>query len=331
MDQPAPAATTTPATQADPKQTATNIAKGIQDKAAGKTGADPKAGTPPADPNAGKDKYVVDGKDVWLTPEQAKSYVQKGLAFEPKMDQLARLQQENARFIQALVENPGQILANVAKHNQIPVQSLVEKVLSSNVSDEVKESVGKWFYENAVEPLKLTPEQLKAREDAKWRADREKQDAAAKDQQLKRQEQERVEKAMGELKVFIGEAMKESGLPDNNTPLGVEMARQVADVMRLALKRKQPITPKQAIEYVKKRIKSVQQSFYSHLDDEGLANELGTELTDRLRKYFLKTAKENGGGPPIQPQAKAPARSGRPKTMSMDEFHDYLDNLKKNG
>src|SRR6266550_2642158 len=92
-----------PATQAEPKQTAANIVKGVQDKAAGKKGAvkgpeipDDADGKKPAlpaaiDPNAGKKKFNVNGKDVWLTPEQADAYVQKGLAFEPRMSEMARM------------------------------------------------------------------------------------------------------------------------------------------------------------------------------------------------------------------------------------------------
>src|ERR1700679_2671581 len=82
--------------------TAANIAKGITDKSTGKSpeaklpvkdAAKTPENVPVVDPNAGKEKYVVDGKEVYLSPEQAKAYVQKGLAFEPKMDHLGRLQQ----------------------------------------------------------------------------------------------------------------------------------------------------------------------------------------------------------------------------------------------
>jgi len=114
--------------------TANNIAKGIDDRVAGRsqnqapvkdtrgtppansdTAADKTTPAAPVDPNAGKDKYIVDGREVWLTPAQSKAYVQKGLAFEPKMDEFARLRQETVQFQRALLQDPGKILANMAK------------------------------------------------------------------------------------------------------------------------------------------------------------------------------------------------------------------------
>jgi len=71
-----------------PTDTATNIVNTITGKANGTVPAtespaktDP---SPAVDPNAGKEKYVVDGQERWLTPEQAKAYVQKGLALSPR-------------------------------------------------------------------------------------------------------------------------------------------------------------------------------------------------------------------------------------------------------
>lgn len=328
----------------DSKQTALNIANGIQDRAKGKAPAaaaqplvkegqqppgDPTAG----DPNSGKEKYVVNGREVWLTPEQAKGYVQKGLAFEPRMDELARLQQEQTMFMRALLTDPGKVLANVAAQHKVPLQAIVEKVLSSNASDDVKEAVGKWFYENAVEPLKLTPDQLKAREDAKWRQEREASDKKAQEDTIRRENQSKVTKAMSEMKAFIGEAMKESGLADPNTPLGAEMARQVADVMRVARMRSIALTPKQAIEHVKTRIRLVQSAYYDSLDDEALAQALGDGVVGKIQKFLLKKAQSNGGHQPMAPKGtpRPAVRNGERKTTSLDEFHDYLDEIKKTG
>src|SRR5260221_165271 len=105
----------TPAASVPRDGTAANIVKGIHDRANGKAPATPlndqKSPANPAavDPNAGKEKYVVDGKEVWITPEQRSAWVQKGMAFEPKMDQLARLAQEQVQFQRALIEDPGRV------------------------------------------------------------------------------------------------------------------------------------------------------------------------------------------------------------------------------
>jgi hypothetical protein len=331
---PDPIQTAPAPTQVDPKTVANNISKGIQDKANGKApSSQPQENgqtpVPAIDPNAGKEKYVVDGKEIWLTPEQARAYVQKGISFEPKVDQLHYLQKETNQFLQTLATDPLKILTD--KRIGMTPEAVMEKIFSSGqISDEMKEKVGKWYYDNVVEPLKMTPEQLKAREDAKYRSERERQDAAAKDMAIKQDNQRRVELALNQIKAQIGEAMKESGLPSNDTPLGAEMARMVADVMRLAQFQRQSITPKQAIELVKTRIKSVQASYYDHLDEEALVKELGEKNAEKVKKYFLKLVKE-AEKKPIVPLGKPVARNGERKTITPDDMADYLAELKRKG
>lgn len=275
-----PAAPATPATPNTPKQTANNIARAIHDKVSGKSAAPsptpPKAndtkptdtGATQPDPNAGKEKYVVDGKEMWLTPEQARAYVQKGLAFDRTADQLGILQQEQQKFMHALINDPGRVLSNLAQHHKVPIQTLVQRVLSGSASDEVKEAVGQWFYDNAVAPMKMTPEELKAAANEKKLTEYEKQEKARQENAVRQENQARLAQATAELKGFISEAMKQSGLPDNNTPLGAEMARQVADVMRVARFQRQAVTPTQAIEHVKTKIRAIQNAYYETLDEE---------------------------------------------------------------
>lgn len=324
-----------PPTQADPKTTAANLVKNITDKANGKPQPQQKGEplnkeTPESqpDPNAGKEKYVVDGKDIWLTPEQARSYVQKGISFEPRVDQLARLQHEMGAFLQVLQEDPLRILTD--KRIGLTPEIVLEKVLKSDkISESIKENVGKWYYDNVIVPAKMDPMERKAmeleRENNQYKT--EKQRIA--EEVIKRENEYRVQSALGQLKANIAEAMKDSGLPTINSPLGSEMARMVADTMRLAYFQRQTITPKQAIEYVKNRIKQVQSAWYDNLDEENLVKELGEKNAEKVRKYFLKLAKEADKQPTV---SKTPvSRNGERKTINSDDFHEYLEELKKKG
>src|ERR1700676_4160104 len=123
--------------------TAANIVKGVEAKATGTAPVvDPKTGKAPevVDPNAGKEKYVVDGKDVYLSPEQAKAYVQKGLAFEPKVSELGRLQNETQLFLQTLRNDPAKVLFNPNFGNP---EQVLEKIMgSTQVSDKTKALIG---------------------------------------------------------------------------------------------------------------------------------------------------------------------------------------------
>lgn len=337
------APTAAPATQSQPKQTANNIAKAIHDKVTPKAPAAPptppqakpneqaNTQTPP-DPNAGKQKYVVDGKEMWLTPDQAHAYVQKGLAFDRTTDQLGRLQQEQAALVQALIKNPGQVLSNLAKQHNIPIKNIVDSVLSSDASEEMKDAVGEWYYHNRVAIEKLTPEQRKAMENEKKLSEFERQEKERAEAAIRQENRQRVENATGQLKGFIAEAMKESGLPDNNTPIGAEMARMVADTIRVATARRQAITPKQAIEFVKQRVKAVNTQYFETLEDDALATALGDTIVGKIQKYLLKKAQANGAQIPQQNRPARPAvRHGERKVITPDEMHDYLADIKKTG
>lgn len=325
------------ADQRDSKSVSGNIIKGIQDKANGTNVSQEKSSdtneaksTLTPDPNAGKEKYTVDGREIWLSPEQAKAYTQKGISFEPKIDQLNRLQKETTQFYYALLNDPGTVLTNLSKQAGVPMKDIVKKILKGNASDEVKEIVGGWYYEEAVEPLRLTPEQLKAREDAKYRQERERSDSEAKDMAIKQENLRRVEVAMDQIKSNISEAMKESGLPSNDSALGVFMARRAADVMRLGYFQKKIVTPKEAIDKVKSEMKMVQTAWYDHLDDDAFAEELGETNMEKAKKYLLKLVKQADKKIP-ELKSSGNTRAGERKTKNMDDFHAYIEERKRNG
>lgn len=330
-------------TQAEPKQTANNIAKGISDRAKGRSpdAAPPsvptkteeaKLQTPPAtDPNAGKKKYVVDGQEVWLTPTEADTWVQKAMGYEKKLSKMSHVMQENAALMQALINDPLKVLKNISQSQNIPIAKLYEKILDGDWPDEVKEIVGQRYYTNAVEPLKLTPEQLKAREDAKWRAQREQQDKMTQEQAVIAENKRRADQAGQQVLGFVREAMTQSGLPDINTPLGVEMARKVIEVSRVASKSGRTITPKEAIEHVLNDMHQFQVAHYDHLDGEALVKRLGEKNAEKVKNYFLDLAKKAGSTPPPNVAYQKRSSPNDRKTKGLDEFHDYLDERKKNG
>ena len=318
---------------ATPKTTATNIVTAIHDKASGKSASnqDAKAASDketvqaPIDPNAGKKKYVVDGKEKWLSNDEVDAYAQKGLAFEPKVTQLAHLQHEVNTFMNDLLDNPLPVLKKIAQQKNIPIEQIYEKVLDGDWPDSVKEIVGKKYYGNVVEPLRLTPEELKARENEKKLTDYERKEKQRQDEIIKNENQVRFQAALNQAKTYISEAMKESGLPDNDTPLGAEMARRVADVMVMAHKQQKSVTPKQAIEMVKKSMKEFQSYYYDQLEGDALVKELGEKNAEKVKNYFLKLVKNDKQ--PVMSNGKPSTKKG---AMNMDEFHDYLDELKRN-
>ncbi len=333
-----------------PATTAANIVKNIENRANGKPiqsqsqarQSPPAAEQPidaatqtPVDPNAGKEKYVVrdefnNQKEIWLTPDQRTAYIQKGISFEPRVNELARLRTETNAFLQTLVSDPIKILTD--KRIGLTPEVVMQKIFASGqISDELKETVGKWYYENVIMPMKMSPEQLKAREDAKWREEHETKEKTREEQIIAQQNEQKFNMALNQLKANISEAMKDSGLPDNDTPLGAEMARMVADAMRVAHFQRQAITPKQAIEFVKQKLKAVQVAYYDTLDGDALVKEIGEANAEKVKKYFLKLVKDAGKEIPAGQKAAPTLKGQRKGVMGLDQFHDYLDDLKKKG
>ena len=321
---------------------AANIAKGVAEKAAGtapvkvndkapaKNGVDLKNaenGGITVDPNAGKEKYLVDGKEIYLSPEQAKAYVQKGLAFEPKISQLGRLQQETASFLDTLANDPGKILYNEKFGKP---QDILSKVLNSTkVSDEIKQTIGQWYYNNVIVPGNMSPEQ---REAAEW-----KRKAQAHDELLAKNEQDRlsnennarVTAALNTIKAQISEAMTEAGVP-LDSKIAPQLARRVAQVMQLGMSVGKTITPKEAMVKVRAELHEYQKAYYDVLDEDKLVEQLGKENAEKVRKYYLKAVKESEKSPKKVQSGSVPKRDER-KTMTPDEFRDYLADLKSKG
>ena len=313
--------------------TVQNVVSGIVNKANGAAPAAPitKApeGTAPVvDPNAGKDKYVVDGKEHYLTPEQAKAYVQKGLAFEPKVSELDRLQKETSQFLQTLKNDPAKILLN-PQFGDSPDVVLKKILASTKVSDGVKDALGQWYYENIITQERMTPEQ---REAAEYKRKATEFDTYKEQQEAQRVQQEnnaRIQQAMGILKSQISEAMKEGGL-DINSKVAPQMASRIAKVILLANKLGKSLTPKEAYAAARNELKAYKTAFYDSLDEDKLVEELGKENAEKVRKYYLKkmkekdtTLKNTGSGP-------SPKREER-KTMNSDQFREYLAELKQKG
>lgn len=331
-------------TQPTAKQTAENLTRGIQDRANGKApagkgpdqpseGADKKpAAAAPPDPNAGKRKYVVEGREVYLTPEQADAYVQKGIAFEPKISEIARMKHEMQQFENALVSNPGKVLSDIAKRRNIPITQIVENVLNSNVSDEVKHSTGKWYWENVAKREQMDPRELKILEQDEKIKSLEARDKQAADQAIAKENRDKVVKAMATVSATIQETLKDLGIKAVDSVMGIRLTKEIADVMRVSYFSGKPCTAKQAADQVKQRVLNFQSQFYDELDGEQLVNQLGKGNVEKIRKFLLKTVQEIEKGTEVTHEKgdRKPARRGERPTITPDEFRDYLDDLKRN-
>ena len=312
-----------------PKGTAANIANAIQTKADPQKGDakgsnDPKS-APNADPNVGREQYKVNGKEIWLTPEQARAYVQKGLAFEPRMSELAKIQKEMKEFGDTFKNDPIKIYQKMG----LSPNEILKKVINDiDVSDETKELFGKWYYNNVVKRSQMTPEQIELEDHRKWRAEHEQKEKMTAEESAAKENAFKVQQALGELKGKIGEAMKEFNLPSLDSPVGAEIARRIAQVMKNSYFNRQPCTPKDAATKVREELKIYNSMFLDSLDDDKLIEAIGEKNAEKIKKHFLKLVK-NENKPTVE---RTPStRKDERKVTNLDQFHEYLDGLKRSG
>jgi hypothetical protein len=313
-------------------ETAKNLVKGITDKAAGKVPEKPieaKGGGKeplPVDPNAGKQKYLVDGKEFWLRPDEVETYVHKGIRFEPRISELARLQTETAQFLDLLKTDPAQVLFN-PKVGLTPEVALQKILQSTKISDPIKETVGRWYYENVYKRETMDERDRAILERDERIAELSASEKARSEQLLAQENQVRVQQAMAQLSGQIKEALAEIGLPNIDTPIGAQLAKRVADVMRVSYLAHQPCTAKDAAAKVRTELKEYQKLYYDALDEDKLVEELGKENAEKVRKYFLKAVKA-AEKDTKESTGKPRERTSERKTINSDQFHDYLDSLK---
>lgn len=316
-----------------PQTPAAGIAKGVEAKTNPTTPAKTEVilknqengGVEIKDPNEGKKRYVVDGQDKWLTPEQADSYVQKGLAFEPKISQLGRLQQETSEFLKLLETDPAKILYN-EKFGK-PADVLKKILGSTKVSDEIKDALGQWYYNNVVVKEGMSPEQREAEEMKSKLAEYQAQEQQREQDRLSAEENQRVQQALQTIKAQISEAMQEAGVP-MDSKIAPQLAKRVAQIMQLGFVNGKVVTPKEAMAKAKTEFFEYQKAYYDVLDEDKLVEQLGKDNAEKVRKYYLKAVKESEKEK--KPNSfKTVAKRDERKTMSSDEFRDYLNELKK--
>lgn len=314
-------------------QTASNIAAAVEAKTNPGTPVDKKteksvdaASTESVDPNAGKEKYIVDGKEHYLTAAEARAYVQKGIAFEPKVSQLGRLQQETDQFLKVLKDDPAKILFNPEFGKP---EDVLGKIMSSTkVSDATKTLIGQWYYDNVVAPEQMSPEQRELRElkqrEAEWQRVQKEQE----NDRLNKENEAKVQMALETIKGQIREAMGEAGVP-LDSKIAPQIAKRVAQVMQLGYVNGKVVTPKEAISKVKMEILEYQKAYYDSLDEDRLVEQIGKENAEKIRKYFIKALKEKDKDKKkdFKPSQKRDER----KTMTPDQFKDYLADLKSKG
>jgi len=215
-------------------------------------------------------------------------------------------------------------LANLGRANEAISEIKLAQQLDP-VSFWVSRDVGRIFYE-----ARQYDEALGAlREAAEMKSKLEeyqRQEKQRETERLTAEENQRVQQALQTIKAQISEAMTEAGVP-LDSKIAPQLAKRVAQVMQLGYVNGKVITPKEAMARVKQELSEYQKAYYDVLDEDKLVEQLGKENAEKVRKYYLKAVKESEKKD--KKDFKSSPKRDERKTMTPDEFRDYLDGLKK--
>jgi hypothetical protein len=249
-------------------------------------------------------KLVVDGEEEEVTEAQLVTMAQKAKGADKKFSESAQIRKEAAQLVKMLKDDPEAILADPAilgSHEK--VLELAQKILARKIEDEQK-SPEVLRAEKAEKELEQYRKEKKDEEDARQASEYEKM---VKEQEVQMEEQ-------------ITEAIGASGLPKSP-----HILKRLTDVLISAHEGKREITPKQAMNIVKREWEKELKQHFDLSADDVLEQLLGDDNIKRLRKRQLAKVKAQQVSPPAAMQAQrtpatAPKTEDKPKKESIRDW-----------
>lgn len=249
-------------------------------------------------------KLVIDGVEEEVNETELVKMAQKSKAADKKFSESAQIRKEAAQLVKMLREDPEAVLADPAiLGSSDKVLELAQKILARKIEDEQK-----------------SPEVLRAE-----KAERElEQYRKEKKDSEERRQQEEYERMISEQEVQleeqISEAISASGLP--KSPI---LLKRMADVMISAAENDKDISPKQAMNIVKREMTKDLKEYFDLSPDEVLEELLGDNNIKRLRKRQLAKAKAaqapNPSAPTQTKQVASPEKTEeKPKKENLRDW-----------
>jgi len=235
-------------------------------------------------------KIKVDGEELELSREEMIRYAQQGRAGQKRMAEAAQIKKEAIDLIDMLRSDPESILSDPAiLGSKDEVIKFAQKILANQMEEEMKspEMREKEQLQKEVEALR---KQMKDEAESKSKAEYER---------LVAQEEEKLQNE-------INDAIDSSGLPASPFVL-----KRISDVLIMAAENNKQISPKQAMNIVKKEMQKDIQEYLKLSPDEALEELMGGDRIKSLRKKQLSKAKATAtetAAPSVNSQMRPVAR-----------------------
>ncbi len=212
----------------------------------------------------------VDGEEMeWSgTDEDVKRELQLAKKARKEIQASSEMKKEIADFLSALKQDPRKVLTDPAFN--VDMVELAKQIINEQIENELKSP-------EQLEKEKLQKELEDIRRERKEEQERRQKDEY--DRQVKSYEVELEEK--------MGDALESSGLPKTAYVL-----KRAADVMLSGIENKKDISPKQALNIVKKEMQRDLKDMFSASPEDLLEDLLGSDNIKRINKRQLSKIKK---------------------------------------
>jgi len=253
--------------------------------------------------NPGYYKIKVDGEELELSQEEMIKYAQLGKAGQKRMAEAARIKQEAFQLIELLRTDPERVLADPdILGSEKAVVEFAKKILSRELEEEQK-----------------SPE-VREKERLQRELEREREERRREKEERDRAEYERlVQEQEMKLEEEIQEAFEVTGLPRSPYVL-----KRFTDVMLSFAKSDKDITPKQAMNIVKKEMHKDIQNLLSVSPEDILENLIGQENLKRVRKRQVAKIKSETSKPSLPVQSSSSVDKQKQNGKEKMSIKDWL-------
>lgn len=265
--------------------------------------ADEKEGKEPKAPDKIKIKTKINGeeKEEELSVEDITKNYQKYKAADQKFSEAARLRKEAEYTLRYLKENPAEVLEKLGLNvTELAENHIAEIIKMESMTSEQREA-HKIIKEN--ERLKKLNEQS---------------ELTQKHQIIAQKTQEVYEKINAE----IIDVLKESKLPKK--PFVVA---RIASLLKAQVGKPEKLSTKQIVEGIKKQDAEYTREILKEMDGEDIAEILGAEIVDKVRKHNVSKFKSNSKFKSSNAGRQNAKASGKKEVMTFDDFDAYIDSL----
>lgn len=251
----------------------------------------------------------INGKVERMTLKEALNLVSMGKASHQKFEEASRKEKELSQKIKLLElaeKNPREYYRQTGKMPDL------EKLAEDILADKYKRQA---MSEEQRRALDLEEENKKLKEEFE---SQKKQRDEQIFQQIEQQEIQRLDQE-------IGEAWKESGLP--NDPY---FATQIVYLMKASRNSQNPLTAKQAASIVSNKIQGDLSQMIEKMDAQSVLKLFGEKALKKVREFDIGRLSQAGNSRPDSQMTKETrsAKAVPPKVMGQLEYKEYMEKLK---